>query len=76
MVLVEGVNLIKRHSRPTQRNPKGGIIEKEGAIHLSKVMLYDSRASMATRAGFHFIRDDAGKVTSKVRISKKSGEII
>ena len=39
-VVVEGVRLIKRHSRPTQRNPKGGIVEREGSIHVSNVALY------------------------------------
>ena len=75
-VIVEGVNLIKRHSRPTQRNPKGGIVEKEGALHISKVQLMDVKNSQPTRVGFHIVRDDSGQVTGKVRISKKSGEVL
>ncbi len=75
-VWVEGVNLVKRHSRPTQKNPKGGIVEKEGSLHLSNVMLMDGKAGQATRVGFHYLRDDKGRVTDKVRVSKKTGEVV
>jgi large subunit ribosomal protein L24 len=75
-VIVEGVNLIKRHSRPSQRNPKGGIVEKEGPLHVSKVQLIDVKNDMPTRVGFHFVRDENEKITDKVRISKKSGEVL
>lgn len=75
-VIVEGVNLIKKHSRPTQRNPKGGIIEKEGPLHISKVQLVDVKNNLPTRVGFSFIRNDAGEITGKVRTSKKSGEVL
>ena len=75
-VIVEGVNLIKRHSRPSQRNPKGGIVEKEGALHVSKVQLLDVKNDVPTRVGFHFIRNDKNEITAKVRISKKSGEVL
>ncbi len=75
-VWVEGVNLVKRHSRPTQKNPKGGIVEKEGSLHLSNVMLMDGKAGQATRVGFHYLRDDRGRVTDKVRVSKKTGEVV
>jgi len=76
LVIVEGVNLVKRHSRPSQKNPKGGIVEKEGPIHTSKVMLYDSKSSQASRVGFHIITNDKGEVVEKVRISKKTGEVV
>jgi large subunit ribosomal protein L24 len=75
-VIVEGVNLIKRHSRPSQRNPKGGIVEKEGPLHVSKVQLVDVKNDMPTRVGFHFIRNENDEITDKVRISKKSGEVL
>ena len=75
-VIVEGVNLVKRHSRPSQQNPKGGIIEKEGPIHISKVMLYDTKSGQATRVGFHIITDDDGNVVEKVRVSKNTGEVV
>jgi len=75
-VLVEGVNLIKRHSRPTQKNPKGGVVEKESPLHVSKVQLMDTRNNTPTRVGYRTLRNDHGQITGKVRISKKSGEII
>ena len=48
-VIVKGLNMVKRHTRPTQKNPQGGILEKEAPIHLSNVMLYDSKAGRGTR---------------------------
>ncbi len=73
-VLVEGVNLIHRHTRPTQKNPKGGIIEKEGPIHLSNVMVISSDGP--TRVGYRMIESKDKKSKEKVRISVKSGEMI
>lgn len=75
-VIVEGANLIKRHSRPSQRNPKGGIVEKEGPLHISKVQLIDVKNDMPTRVGFHFIRNEKDEITAKIRVSKKSGEVL
>jgi large subunit ribosomal protein L24 len=75
-VVVEGVNLIKKHARPTQRNPKGGIIEKEGSLHISNVQLMDVRNHQPTRVGYHYIRNEDGEVTAKVRVSRKSGEVV
>jgi large subunit ribosomal protein L24 len=75
-VLVEGVNLIKRHSRPTQKNPKGGVVEKESPLHISKVQLMDTRNNTPTRVGCRIMQNDRGQITGKVRISKKSGEMI
>jgi len=70
-VVVEGVNLIKRHSRPTQRNPKGGIVEREGAVHLSNVALY--RDGHKVKVGFAW-RDGEGGTKTKFRINRQSGE--
>jgi large subunit ribosomal protein L24 len=67
-VLVEGVNLIKKHSKPSQENPQGGIITKEAAIHVSNVMPLDPKSGEPTRVGYKI---ENGK---KVRIAKKSGE--
>ena len=68
-VIIEGVNLIKKHTRPTQENPKGGIIEREGSLHISNVMyLYNGKVS---RIGYKRLDDG-----SKVRVSTKSGEEI
>jgi large subunit ribosomal protein L24 len=73
-VIVEGINLIYKHSRPSQKNPQGGIIEKEGPIHLSNVMYYSSEGP--TRVGFRMIEDKEKNRKTKVRISVKSGEMI
>lgn len=69
-VLVEKINLVKRHQRPTQRYKQGGIIEKEASIHISNVMYFDQGAGKATRIGLKFIED------KKVRVSKRSGEVL
>ena len=65
-VIVEGVNMVKKHLRPTQQNPDGGIVEKEAKIHVSNVMLYDEKAKQASVK--YEMKD--GK---KVRVYKKSG---
>ena len=71
-VIVEGVNLIKRHTRPNpQRNIKGGIVEREAAIHLSNVMLVDPDTNEPTRVGKQVLSDG-----TRVRISRKSGQAI
>ena len=67
-VLVEGVNIVKKHQRPTQANDKGGIIEKEAPIHVSNVAILDPKTNKPTRVGY---REVDGK---KVRYAKKSGE--
>jgi large subunit ribosomal protein L24 len=70
-VLVEHVNMIKKHQRPTQKLRQGGIIEREGPIHLSNVMLVDPQTDKPTRVGVRSLAD--GK---KVRVARKSGEFI
>ncbi len=71
-VLVEGVNMVKKHQKPTQANPDGGIVEKEAKIHVSNVMLYDEKAKEASRIGHKIVTDKDGK-NVKVRYFKKSG---
>ena len=68
-VIIEGVNLVKRATRPSQQNPQGGIIEKEAAIHASNVMLVVN--GTPTRIGKRILKDG-----SKVRYSKKTGETV
>ena len=68
-IVVEGVNRVKKHARPTQDNPQGGIIEKEATIHISNVMLV--AGSKPTRVSFKFLEDGR-----KVKFAKKTGEII
>jgi large subunit ribosomal protein L24 len=70
-VKVEGVNVIKRHTKPSQMDPQGGIIEKEASLHMSNVMLVDTKSDKPTRIGAKFLSD--GK---KVRVSAKSKELI
>jgi large subunit ribosomal protein L24 len=70
-VAVEGVHLIKRHSRPTQRHPKGGIVEREGSIHISNVGLF--RDGRHIRVGYAWREGDGGK-KRKFRIDRHSGE--
>lgn len=69
--IVEGINIVTKHSKPTQQNPDGGIIKKEGTIDISNLMLIDPKTSDPTRVGRKL--NDKGKL---VRYSKKSGEEI
>jgi large subunit ribosomal protein L24 len=70
-VLVEGVNMIKKHSKPSQQNPQGGIITQEAPIHVSNVMLTDPKSGQPTRVGYKVLENG-----QKVRVAKKSGEVI
>ena len=71
-VVVEGVNLIKRHTRPNpQKNIKGGIVQREASIHVSNVMLIDPETNEATRVG-HKTLDDG----RRVRVARKSGAVV
>lgn len=67
-ILVEGVNIVSRHSKPSAQNTQGGIIKKEAPIHISNVMLWDGKSGTKVKR-----TRENGKL---VRISKKSGEII
>lgn len=70
-VLVEGVNIVKRHTKPGLAHPDGGIIEKEARLHISNVAVADPKTGEPTRVGYRI--DPDGK---KVRYAKKSGEVI
>ena len=69
-MIVEGVNIVKKHAKPSQDNPQGGIIEYEAPIHASNVMTIDPKTGEPTRVGYKIVD---GK---KVRIAKKSGEVL
>ena len=69
--LVEGVNLVSRHTKPNAANPNGGIIKKEAAIHISNIKLIDPKSGKPTRVGRKV--DAKGKL---VRFAKISGEVI
>jgi len=68
--IVEGVNLVSKHEKPSAKNPQGGIVKKEALIHISNLSLIDAKSGDVTRVGYE-VRD--GK---KVRFSKKSNEVI
>ncbi len=68
-VKVEKINLIKKHVRPSQKNPQGGIVEKEGTIHISNVQLWDAKAGRPCRTRATVLED--GK---KARVSTRTGE--
>jgi large subunit ribosomal protein L24 len=70
-VVVEGVNFISRHTKPSAQNTRGGIIKREAPIHISNVMLWDAKEKSGAKVKRE--RSAEGKV---VRISKKSGEVI
>jgi len=70
--IVEGVNIVKRHIKPSQENPQGGIIEKEAPIHLSNLMVLDPQTGKPTRIGRRR-NSETGKLE---RYAKKSGEVI
>ena len=67
-VIVEKVAMIKRHTRPSQKNPQGGIVDKEGTIAIANVLLWDDKAGRGTRTK-HVIEKDG----SKVRVGVKTG---
>lgn len=69
-VIVEGVNIAKKHRKASQANLTGGIIEEEAAIHVSNIMVVDPKTGEPTKVGF---KVEDGK---KVRVSKKSGEVL
>ncbi len=69
-VIVEGVNMISKHQKPSAASPQGGIVKKEAPIHVSNLMLVDPKSGETTRVGY---RIENG---TKVRFSKKSNEVI
>ena len=69
-VIIEGINKVKKHQKPNNANPNGGVIDTEAAISASNVMLIDPSTNEPTRVGYKFVD---GK---KVRVAKKSGKTI
>ena len=68
--VVEGVNIISKHTKPNAQNPNGAIVKKEASVHVSNLMLIDPKTNKPTRVGR---KEVDGKL---VRVSKKSGEVI
>ena len=69
--VVQGVNVAKRHTKPTGMGQPGGIVEREATIHLSNLMLVDSKSGKPTRVGFRVLDDGR-----KVRVAKATGNVI
>jgi large subunit ribosomal protein L24 len=74
-VIVEGVNIIKRHTRPNQRNPQGGIVQREAPIHVSNVMLLDPKTNEVTRVGTRVVKDETTGKKRRMRVAKSTGEM-
>lgn len=68
--VVEGINTVSKHEKPSARNPQGGIVEKEAPIHISNLSLIDPKSGEVTRVGYE---ERDGK---KVRVAKKSNEVV
>ena len=68
--IVEGINMVSRHTKPNTKQPQGGIIKKEAGIHISNLQLIDPQSGKPTRVGYKFDGD------KKIRYAKKSGEEI
>lgn len=70
-LLIEGVNFIKRHSRPSQTNPKGGIVEKESPIHISNIMVICPKCNVPTKVGMKTLEDGR-----RARLCKQCRELL
>ncbi len=68
--VVEGVNMVSKHTKPSAKNPQGGIVKKEAPIHVSNLALVDAKTKTTTKVGFRIEGD------KKVRFSKKSNQVI
>lgn len=68
--VVEGVNMVSKHVKPSAANPQGGIVKKEAPIHISNIALIDSKTNQTTRVAFRVEGD------KKVRVSKKSNQVL
>lgn len=69
LVVIEGVNLVHRHVRPSRRNPQGGRIQKEAPLHVSNVLPIDPKTGRGKRVRFVLQKDAGGKVTGKQRVT-------
>jgi large subunit ribosomal protein L24 len=68
-VVVEGVNMVYRHVRPSRRNPQGGRLQKEAALHISNVLPFDSKTGKGARVRFEAVKDESGQLVSKRRVT-------
>lgn len=75
-VIVEGINIRKKHTKPSQKNPQGGILEKEASINASNIMMLDPKTNEPTRLGAQIILDEKSGKKKRARVSKATGEMI
>ncbi|MEZ4853531.1 50S ribosomal protein L24 [Flavobacterium sp.] len=68
--IVEGLNMVSKHTKPSAKNPQGGIVQKEAPIHISNLALIDSKTKSITKVGYKMEGD------KKVRFSKKSNQVL
>ncbi|CAM4061374.1 MULTISPECIES: 50S ribosomal protein L24 [Flavobacterium] len=68
--IVEGVNMVSKHTKPSAKNPQGGIVKKEAPMHISNLSLIDPKTNSITKVGYKIEGD------KKVRISKKSNQVL
>jgi large subunit ribosomal protein L24 len=73
LVVVEGVNLVYRHIRPSRKNPQGGRLQKESPLHISNVLPFDQKSGRGSRVRFDMTHDVRGRVTRKKRVCVSSG---
>jgi large subunit ribosomal protein L24 len=74
-VIVEGVNIVKRHTRPSQKNPKGGIVQKEAPIHSSNVMVICPKCSTPSRVGHKAVLDPVTGRKTRMRVCRNCEEM-
>lgn len=74
--IVEGLRMIKRHTRPSAKNAQGGIVEKEAPIHISNLMLICPKCNQPTRIKRNVVRDEAQNKKVRVRVCKKCNEML
>ncbi|MDD8016998.1 MAG: 50S ribosomal protein L24 [Bacteroidota bacterium] len=74
-IIVEGVNVVKRHTRPSQSNPQGGVVQKEAPFNASNVMVKDPKSGEATRVGYERTKDSVSGKKKVMRVARKSGEL-
>ncbi|MFA7360556.1 MAG: 50S ribosomal protein L24 [Candidatus Kapaibacterium sp.] len=75
-VIVEGVNIVHKHQKATQKNPQAAIIKREAPINITNVSLVCPKTSKQTRIGMEIVKDPTTGKVKRMRLSKKSGEII
>ncbi|HVN49766.1 MAG TPA: 50S ribosomal protein L24 [Bacteroidota bacterium] len=73
-IIIENVNIIKRHTRPTQKNPQGGVVQKEGPIRASNVMVVCPKCSKPTRVGHQHVNDATSGKKKTMRVCKQCNE--